>query len=192
MSTELVATTGSAHEGRPTVLARFPHPAAARRAIETVEARGIDAGALALAGTRAPEPVLPRGAVDPEVVNRTTGWMVLGLGAGTLAGAIVGAAFVGAVLLAWPGDLAAESWIFALTTGWFAAAGGVFGAFVAVNRKTGFSDAWGETFQDAVEPVWLGIFDEHATPEVLEGTEAIELLDHPDVEIHHPRMRMAS
>src|SRR4051812_27660037 len=102
MSVEMI---GSTREGRPHVLARFATAETARRAIERLEARGIDGHEIELVGPRAPVPVREREDSDEEFMWRTTRWVLLGVVLGALGGGLLGVIGAGTELLVWPGGL---------------------------------------------------------------------------------------
>ena len=72
---DLVTPAGSAHDGRPSLLARYGTLTHVRRAIETLEAQGIDGDHLTLVGR---EGELPRHRASsggfPVPRTRCSGW----------------------------------------------------------------------------------------------------------------------
>jgi len=167
------------------MVARYRSFRDARAAIEQLESRGIDGDDLALVGDTAQQAAHAedRTRADRRFLRTTSGALAVGVAAGAVIGALIGAVFIGVILAVWtPATHAA--WIFGLLTGWFAAGGAVFGAFVAVSKRIGFSESWPLTFEDEPEaPIWLAIYadgDELRT--ALEATSAAEIVDESGVE----------
>jgi hypothetical protein len=177
----LVTSLGSSHGGRPSLLARYRTILDVRHAIEALEADGVDGDDLALVG-RAGE--LPGGTdrrrSDSRFLSRTMAMLALGVLGGAFAGAVVGAALIGFVLLVWTG-LEASGWILLLMTVWFAAGGAVLGCFFAISRAVGFSESWSMTFEDDPGgPLWLAIYDDAATADEVETrTHPLEIVPDP-------------
>ena len=169
--TEIRAPHESAHAASPSALARYPDLVAAREAMLHLESHGIDGDDISLVGATA------AGAEDIEDRRQSDAQLVVGAVLGGLVGMVAGALVAGVVLLAWPGQLAHPLWAFGLGTAWIAGAGAVLGGFVAVSRKTGFSESWPLTFEDvAPGPVWLAVYgDDQKAVAALGETEPIEL-----------------
>jgi hypothetical protein len=171
-------------------MARYPDLRAARRAIESLEAAGIDGNDIALVGEGAleAEHVDRRPERDARVLGHVTKWVLLGALLGAVIAAPISALCVGAVVLLWPGGLSHPLWAFALVVGWGIVAGLILGGFSALSRKTGFSESWEATFGDpGGRPVWLAIYTEDAAAvRTLPGTDPVEIRADPDVETRHP------
>jgi hypothetical protein len=173
---------GSSHVGRPSLLARYSSLPDLRRAIDALEADGIDGDHLAIV---APADDMPGGTdrrrADSRVLSHTMLALTLGVLGGALVGAGLGAAIIGLVLLAWQG-LEASGWVFLLLTIWFAAGGAVLGCFFAISKVVGFSESWPLTFEDDTDgPVWLAVFEEVDEPsELASRTHALELVTDPE------------
>ena len=71
---------GSAHDAHPSRMARYPDLPTARRAIESLEAAGIDGNDIALVGEGAleAEHVDRRPERDTRVLGHVTKWVLLG------------------------------------------------------------------------------------------------------------------
>ena len=182
---DLVTPAGSAHDGRPSLLARYGTLSDVRRAIETLEAQGIDGDHLTLVGR---EGELPRGTerrrADSRFLSHTMLWLAAGVIGGALVGAAIGAALIGLVVLVWS-NLEASGWVFLLLTVWFAVGGSILGCFFAISRAVGFSESWPLTFEDETDgPVWLAVYDEVDRPEELAArTHALEIVRDPSVDV---------
>jgi hypothetical protein len=183
----LFTPAGSAHAGRPSLLVRYRSLGDVRRAIDDLEAHGVDGDHLTLVGRDGELPhVASRRRSDSRFLSHTMLLLAAGVICGALAGAVVGAALVGLVLLVRSG-LEASGWIFALITVWFAAGGAVLGCFFAVSRAVGFSESWPLTFEDETAgPVWLAVYEGIDDPEAMaERTRALEIVTDPVVEVSH-------
>ncbi|HEY7107703.1 MAG TPA: hypothetical protein VH986_14975 [Acidimicrobiia bacterium] len=182
---------GSAHEGSPAVLAHYRSLPEVRDAIETLEASGVDGDDLALVGKAAVdlEGSTPRTRSDRRFLSNASAQIALGMGAGGLLAALIGAAFVGAIVLV--ADVAHGGWVFLLVTAWFAAGGCLLGMFYGVSRSAGFSESMPLTYADEPgEPLWLAVYAESAErvlPAVAR-TAPIEIVDEPDLVTTHPAM----
>jgi hypothetical protein len=135
---------GSAHDGRPLLVASFRTLEDARDAMSELEAKGIDGDDLVLVGPTAQ--VAEREALEPDeadkrALSRVTAGVALGIVDGALLGAVVGALVIGAVILLWNGTLTERGLVYGLLVAWFGAAGGLLGAFMGVSRSAGFSDS---------------------------------------------------
>jgi hypothetical protein len=187
-----VATThGSAHDARPPHMARYRTLPDARHAIEDLEDHGVDGNDIALVGEGAVE-----AEHDPERVERDQRFLqhtVVSVAAGALlgglAGIVIGALCIGAVVLVWPDGLDHPLWAFAFVSGFVMAAGTVLGGFVAIARHTGFSESWDATFGNAPgADIWLAVYrDDERTHDLLERTQAVEVRSDPArIATHHP------
>src|SRR5262245_43525093 len=100
----LVTTMGSSHGGRPSLLARYRTLPDVRRAIDVLEAEGIDGDDLALVGRA---DALPGGTdrhrSDSRFLSHTMVMLAVGVLGGALLGAAFGATLIGLVLLVWSG-----------------------------------------------------------------------------------------
>jgi hypothetical protein len=195
--TTMTAASASAHDGRPKLMARYGALPEARHAIEALEAHGVDGDDLALVGEGAlvAEQQSRTDAADAQAVAYAARWITAGIVLGAVAGAAAGAVLVGAIVVLWPGGLSHEGWVFALVTAWLAAGGSLMGGFVAVARKTGFSDSWPLTFGEQPDvSVWLAVYRDIDPDRVgLSDTEPLEVRFDPPVLTRHPRERaMAS
>jgi hypothetical protein len=186
-----VATThGSAHDARPPHMARYRTLPDARHAIEELEDHGVDGNDIALVGEGAVE-----AEHDPERVERDQRFLrhtvlsvVTGAVLGGLAGIVIGALCIGAVVLVWPDGIDHPLWAFAFVSGFVMAAGTVLGGFVAIARHTGFSESWDATFGNAGADIWLAVYrDDQRTHDILEQTHPVELRgDAAGAVTHHP------
>jgi hypothetical protein len=180
---------GSSHAGRPSLLARYRSLPDVRDAIEGLESAGIDGDDLALVGEAAlqTERGTERTVADRRILERASLALAVGVLAGAVAGAVVGAALLAITFAIWTPPVE-PGWVFGLVTAWFASAGSLFGAFVAMSRHTGFSESWPLTFADEPgEPLWLAVYAplDEARPAV-EATGAVEMLDGTGVEATRP------
>lgn len=184
-----VSPMGSSHRGRPSLMACYGTLADVRRAIDTLEAQGVDGDHLTLIG-RAGE--LPRQTdrrrVDSRILSHTMLALTLGVLGGALAGGALGAVVVGLTILLWPG-LEATGWVFALITVWFAAGGSVLGGFTAISKVVGFSESWPLTFEDETDgPLWLAVYEQIDDPDALASrTHALQLVRDPPVQVTEER-----
>jgi len=169
---------GSAHDARPSLLARYRSLREVRAAIDLLEARGIDGDHIALvgAGAIAAERTADRTRTDRRFLRTTSAAIAVGVVLGALAGAVVGAALMGVTLAVWD-SATSPGWVFGLMTAWFAAGGAVFGAFAAVSRRVGFSESWPLTFEDEPdEPLWLAVYDDRGDlPAAVHATHPSEV-----------------
>ena len=172
---------GSAHVGRPSVMARYGSLPDVRSAIDTLEAQGIDGEHLSIVGQSDLPRSTDRRRADSRFLSHTLLALTVGVLGGALLGALVGAALMGLVLLIWSG-LDASGWVFLLLTVWFGVGGAVLGGFFAISRVIGFSESWSLTFADEPEgPIWLAVFEELDDPDLLTSrTHALEVVRDPD------------
>jgi hypothetical protein len=185
----VVTNRASAHEGTPAVLARYPDVERLRGAIASLEAHGVDGDDLVLAGPGAVqlEELAGSAATDAHVASHTGTRVAIAIVLGAAVGAVIGAVAVGATLLVWS-NTTAKGWIFVLMVSWFAAGGGVVGAYLAFFRTLGFSDAMPLTYAgEPLNEVWLAIYGTPADvePKVL-NTEPDEMVTAPVVRTVHP------
>jgi len=157
----------------------------ARRVYTSLQNHGIDASDLAIAGETAIEAQAatmskPRRA---QIDRRMVEFLGLRVAAGTVLGALVVAgvaAAIGAILVAtvtieWPlfGAIVAAAFFF----------GATFGAFVSMERSTGYTDAWELTFDDDEGAAWVAVRvrDDAAARRVR------HLLEHHGIEVSEER-----
>jgi hypothetical protein len=171
------------------VLARYEHLENLQRAIASLEAHGVDGDDLALVGEGALEVEAEAGRTPTGVrlFERTAVRIAIALVTATLAGALVGAVFVGTAILVFSG-IYAKGWVFVLVVCWFAAAGSVVGLYVGFFRTLGFSEAVPLTY--APEPrhsIWLAVYGsaEDVEPRVA-ATDPVEMMTSPPVRTMHP------
>ncbi|MDP9332352.1 MAG: hypothetical protein M3Q30_03430 [Actinomycetota bacterium] len=98
----LATPHGSAHSGKPALLAHYRTLVDVRHAIARLEASGVDGDDLALVGDAALllEQTPDRTRTDSRFLSSVTRSIAVGILAGALLGAAFGAVFVGALLLA--------------------------------------------------------------------------------------------
>ena len=111
-------------------------------------------------------------------------WLALGVIGGALAGAAIGAVFIGLVVLLWS-SLDASGWVFLLLTLWFAVGGSRPRMLLRGLRVVGFSESWPLTFEDETDgPVWLAVYEEVEDPEELAArTHTLEIVRDPSVDV---------
>jgi hypothetical protein len=181
---------GGSHVGKPTAVAEYPDMQHARTAIERLEAHGIDGDDIVILDSRQRGRVtLDDAEADRSATRYTALWIILGAVVGTLVGTLIGAVLIGLVVLLWPSGLPHEGWAWGLGTGFVAAAGAVVGGFIALSRKSGFSDAWADTFvaspepdQGGDSPVRLAVFgDRDHANQALSTTEPTKVEYEPDL-----------
>lgn len=158
----------------------------ARQAYTSLQNHGIDASDLKIAGETAVEAQgstmsKPRRAqIDRRMVEflgiRVAGGAVAGaLGVAGIAAA-VGAILVATDTIAWPlfGAIVAAAFFF----------GGTFGAFVSMERSTGYTDTWELTFDDDEGAAWVAVRvrDDTAAQRVR------HLLEHHGIEVSEDRL----
>jgi hypothetical protein len=188
-ATELPTTPATAHDAQPSILARYGTLTDVRHAINELEAHGVDGDQLALIGEAAAHlsghTEVRR--ADRRFLTSTTIALAVGVIGGALAGALLGAAIIGIVLLLWSG-LDEKGWVLLLLTCWFAAGGAILGAFAAISRSVGFSEAVSDTFEDEPEgTLWLAVYAYPAhAEEVLPTTHPLEIVRDPDIRTVHP------
>jgi hypothetical protein len=172
---------GSAHLGRPSLMARYASLPDVRDAIDTLEAQGVDGEHLTIVGETDLTRSTDRRRTDSRFLSHTLLYLTAGVLGGALAGALIGAALMGLVLLLWSG-LEASGWVFLLLTVWFGVGGAVLGGFFVISRVVGFSESWQLTFENEPEgPIWLAVFEELDDPDVLQSrTHALEVVRDPD------------
>jgi hypothetical protein len=188
------STHGGSHVGKPTAVAEYPDVQHARTAIERLEAHGVDGDDIVILATRKPGRVSAEDVADADrATSRYTAlWIILGAVVGTLAGALIGAALIGLVVLLWPSGLPHEGWAWGLGTAFVAAAGAVVGGFIALSRKSGFSDAWADSFiapeaDERDSPVRLAVFgDRDRADRAIETTEPTTVDFEPDMVVVPP------
>jgi hypothetical protein len=178
-----------AHVGRPGLLVEYATLIDARKAIEALESQGVDGDDLSLAGDAAvlAERASNRERSDSRLLSSVTAVIALGGLVGALAGAVIGAILIGVIIAVAPG-LTATGWVFGLLTAWFAAGGSLLGAFTQVSRRTGFSESWPLTFEDApVGAVWLAVYGhgEDVRP-TIDTTRPIKIRTDAGVDAMHP------
>jgi hypothetical protein len=177
--TPVATTHGSAHDARPPNMARYANLPDARHAIEALESRGIDGDDIALVGEGAMEAERNPERVerDQRFLRHTVLSVVVGTAAGGLAGIVIGAVCVGAVVLLWPDGIEHPLWAFAFVCGFVMAAGMVLGGFTAIARHTGFSESWDATFgNDPGADIWLAVYrDDARALDALVDTHPVEL-----------------
>jgi hypothetical protein len=185
-----VAARGSAHDARPTALAQYRNLGDARHAIQSLESGGVDGDDLSLVGetARTVERRVVRSRSDSRILTSVTRGIVVGALLGAALCAVIGAAFVGVLLLVWSG-LDDRGWVFGLLVCWFAAGGAVLGSFVGVSRTLGFSESLPLTLEDDPgHPIWLAIYG--SSPEVLRSkldvTHPMDIVEDPDTVTAHP------
>jgi hypothetical protein len=137
--------------GNPAAVATYVGRRGARHAIEKLEAVGVDGDDIVMLDAT-PAASTDRSSADRALARHAGLWILLGAIAGAAVGALIGAVFIGAVVLAWPGSLAHPWPAWSLGTAFVASAGATVGGFIALARKTGFSDAWEQTFSEATAP----------------------------------------
>jgi len=183
---------GSAHDGRPSLLARYRSLREVRAAIDLLEARGVDGDDIALVGPAAlaVERTPDRRRTDRRFLHTTAEAIAAGIVVGALVGAMIGAALMGVTFAIWE-PATSPGWVFALMSAWFAAGGAVFGAFAAVARRVGFSESWPLTFEDEPdEPLWVAVYDDRADlPETVGATHPSEMRQSSRTETVHPPSR---
>jgi hypothetical protein len=180
---------GSTHAGRPSVLARYDSLREVRTAIEQLEGRGVDGDDLALVGEAAlaAERTADRAVTDRRFLRNTGPAIAAGAVAGAIVGALIGVAILGITFAIWEPSVD-PAWVFGLMTAWFAAGGAVFGAFVAVSRRIGFSESWPLTFEDEPdEPLWLAVYDDReGLRDAIVATHPVQVVDGALVETTPP------
>ena len=194
MAKTFASNRASAHDGTPSVLARYDDLEQLRHAIASLEAHGVDGDDLALVGEGALEVEAEAGrpATEHRLATHTAARIVVSVMLGALVGAAIGAVCVGAMLLIWS-DLDARGWVFALMVAWFAACGGLVGAFLAFFRSLGFSDAMPLTYApDPAQPLWLAVSGpaEKVTGTVA-ATHPAEVVTSPTTTAHPDAVRRA-
>jgi hypothetical protein len=176
---------GSAHSGRPALLARYRTLVDARHAIRDLETRGIDGDDISLVGAASvAERTTDRSRIDRRMLTSTTAALAIGIVGGGLAGALLGAVVMGIVVLAF--SVPSEGWVFTLMVCWFAAAGSLFASLASVMRTLGFSESVPLTWEDEPPaPVWLAVYGtpREVRPDV-EATQPAEIVDDPSVTAH--------
>jgi len=162
-------------------MARYASLPDVRDAIDTLEAQGIDGEHLTIVGPTELPGSTDRRRTDSRFLSHTLLFLTVGVLGGALAGAIIGAALIGLVLLIWSG-IEASGWVFLLLTVWFGVGGAVLGGFFAISRVVGFSESWQLTFGDEPEgPIWLAVFEDLDDPDALKSrTHALEVVRDPD------------
>jgi len=185
----LASNRASAHDATPSVLARYDNLEEVRRAIRSLESHGVDGDDLALVGDGVLEVEGDAGerATDRRLLASTSARIAMAVVLGTIIGAVVGAVFVGSAVLIFSG-LTARGWVFALVGAWFAACGGLVGAFLAFFRALGFSDAMPLTYATEPErPLWLAVYGHNeGVEETVAATHPIELVTSPSTMTAHP------
>ena len=177
-STSQHVQRSTTRRGEPAVVARYADLATARRAVETLENKGVDGDDIVLAGWRA-RAARRSGhvsAADRELVRYVARKAVLGIAVGAVVGVIVGALAGAVIAWAWSGS-GFPGWGVLIGAGALAIAalGSRVGAMVDVERHAGFSDAWGLTLQDVPDgSVWILLFDDSSTARVAIETTAPE------------------
>lgn len=145
-----VASTarGASRTGHPTAVAEYDDMVAARAAIEHLEDQGIDGDDIVMLDVGVEEDQVPdRMAADSAIGKYTSLWVAFGAVAGAVVGTVIGTIVIGLLVLLWPSGLGHPWWAWGLGTGYVAAAGSVVGGFVALARKSSFSDSWPITFE---------------------------------------------
>lgn len=190
MSDRIVVMTprGSAHDGRPRLIARYASMDDAREAIAYLEAHGVDGDDVALVGDAAvtAERAQAWPHTDRKFLTTFKRWIAAGSLLGTLAGALVGGAIAGLLVLL-ESDFPDSGWTFALVVAFFAACSGLIGCYVAFLRRSAFSESWPLTFEDVPGEVWLAVYsDPGQVRPALEATQPLEVHVDPDIITVHP------
>jgi hypothetical protein len=182
------APLGSAHDGRPRLIARYASMDDARKAIAHLEAHGVDGDDIALIG----DPALmaeraqtwPR--TDRRFLRTFKRWVAVGTAGGILVGAVVGAVIAGLLVLV-GSDFPDNGWLFALIVAFFAVCGGLIGCYAVLLRRSAFSESWPLTFEEVPGEVWLAIYtDPDRVRRAVEATAALEMQVDPDIVTMHP------
>jgi len=185
----LASNRAIAHDGTPSVLARYDNLEDVRHAIASLESRGVDGGDIALVGEGAleVEAASGRGSADRRILASTSARIAVAVVLGVLVGAVIGVIFVGSAVLIFS-DLTARGWVLALVGSWFAACGGLVGAFLAFFRALGFSEAMPLTYAPEPEhPLWLAVYGQSTgVAETLAATHPLELVTSPSTKTAHP------
>jgi hypothetical protein len=190
MSDRIVVMTprGSAHDGRPRLIARYASMDDACESLASLEAHGVDGDDVSLVGDAAvtAERAQAWPYTDRKFLTTFRRWIAAGILVGMLAGALVGAAIAGLLVLL-ESDFPDSGWAFALVVAFFAACGGLIGCSVAFPRRSAFSEPWPLTFEDVPGEVWLAVYADpaHVRP-ALEATQPLELHVDPDTISVHP------